>query len=93
MWLTVSFSQGIGIYVNTSVGTVSIEDRTLVADNFGDGVKYNLHYKEPDLTNSEQFLDFCSGPLSPRQTYPLIVVAKQKRYSYQEQWCKRVRFQ
>ncbi|KAB7501563.1 Protein bark beetle [Armadillidium nasatum] len=80
---------GIGIYVNTSIGSVSVDEGTIVSDNFGDGIKYNLHHKEPDLRNSEQFLEFCSGASNPGQIYPLIVVAKQIRHSYQEERCRR----
>lgn len=46
---------GYGVYVNTSTGSVLVDDSTVVRDNYGDGIKYNFHRSEPDRSASDSF--------------------------------------
>ncbi|XP_069175300.1 protein bark beetle isoform X2 [Procambarus clarkii] len=86
---TITGNSGYGVYVNTSTGSVLIDKSTVVKNNDADGVKYNFHHREPDRSASDAFQDFCAGASNPSQAYPVVTVATQDRYSFNDLSCVR----
>ncbi|KAK8748862.1 hypothetical protein OTU49_016033, partial [Cherax quadricarinatus] len=80
---------GYGVYVNTSTGSVLINESSSVRENTADGVKYNFHHRQPDRSASDTFQDFCAGASNPNQAYPIVTVATQDKYSFNDLSCVR----
>lgn len=80
------------MYVNTSTGLLLVDESSVVRDNHADGIKYNFHHREPDRSASDTFQDFCAGASNPSQAYPIVTVATQNRYSFNDLACVRVSF-
>ncbi|XP_042229688.1 protein bark beetle-like isoform X4 [Homarus americanus] len=84
---TIKANGGYGVYVNTSTGSVLIDESSVVMDNNADGVKYNFHHREPNRSASDTFQDFCAGASNPNQAYPIVTVATQDKYSFKDITC------
>ncbi|KAK4322844.1 hypothetical protein Pmani_006428 [Petrolisthes manimaculis] len=80
---------GYGVYVNTSTGSLLVDGGSRVTENWSDGVHYTFHRREPPRTASETFQDFCTGASNPNQAYPIVTVATQDIYSYNELNCQK----
>lgn len=78
------------MYVNTSTGSLLVDGGSRVTENWSDGVHYTFHRREPPRTASETFQDFCTGASNPNQAYPIITVATQDKFSYNELNCEKV---
>ncbi|XP_069940275.1 protein bark beetle isoform X3 [Cherax quadricarinatus] len=86
---TIKGNNGYGVYVNTSTGSVLINESSSVRENTADGVKYNFHHRQPDRSASDTFQDFCAGASNPNQAYPIVTVATQDKYSFNDLSCVR----
>ena len=76
--------------MNTSTGSVNIEEGSVVSNNYADGIKYNFHRKPPEKSAGNSILDFCQGSSNPKQVYPLVIQASQQKYAYKDANCERV---
>lgn len=85
--VTVHKSNGVGIFVNSSYGSVSLEGCN-ISENVADGVRYVGH----DLRSNERkdranVHDFCSLPEYFDQTFPLSLSLHQKYYDSGSKKC------
>ncbi|XP_055855042.1 protein bark beetle isoform X1 [Episyrphus balteatus] len=78
--VTVRNSNGIGVFVNSSYGSVKM-DGCVIVDNAADGIKYVGHDLRPDLrTDRATIHDFCTLPTTSGQTFPISLSMHQKFY-------------
>lgn len=85
------FVLGYGLYVNTSFGGAFLDNCT-VEQNGADGIRFVHHedtYIGADRISST--LDFCTVPITPTQTFPIIVNVEQSASSSVIKDCPKVR--
>ncbi|XP_037927279.1 protein bark beetle [Teleopsis dalmanni] len=90
--VTVRQSSGIGIFANSSQGSVHLIGCNII-ENAADGIKYVGHdLRVSERTDRASIYDFCTLPTTSGQTYPISLSFNQKYYAGSSKECDKYFF-